>query len=425
MPESLLSQLTNLRQLFADAAPTDSKVVSDYAWTIVKVLLQHTEEVGTVYARQLLADCIKLPIEHPSKLYSTLLAAAVKVANTYPEFRFATFMRMWDLHNFRPEDNQRQASQDGKSFPSLVERSAKALGHSLILHPEVSPSEQDLKPLLLSQGFAVHTMVVTRIREAMGKDGRKYIFVTLTSAEGQEVETISHNLQPSPLHPLPEGKRHYVNIGQLYDCLIRTKKDASSQVASPEPAEESSSSSSLISAYLSQRKPSESFPTAIGYIEAIDTIHGHMHVYDYHSRHFVAPVQRFSRERVGDFVRFLPITPATSKFKTAIILTTVPSDSSEVKAIIRDIRITHINREKGYAAWELIDKSTPITELLSPLQLSQGETSPSFTSGYLNLTGDFLSSASGEHVEPSSLKALIYLKRGKDRQKRPHVAKIF
>lgn len=411
MTENLLTQLANLRKLFADAAPTDPKVVSDYAWTIVKVLLQHTEEVGSVNARQLLADCIKLPLEHPSKLYSTLLAAAVKVANTYPEFRFATFMRMWDLHNFRPEDNQRQASQDGKSFPSLVERSAKALGHSLILHPEVSSAAEDLEPLLLSQGFTVQPMLVTRIKEALGKDGRKYIFATLTSADGVEVETIAHNLQPSPLHPLPEGKRHYINIGQLYDCLVRTKKDASP-----------SSSSSLTTAYLSQRKPSESFPTTIGYIEAIDSAHGHMHIYDYDSRHFVAPVQRFSRERVGDFVRFIPVTPQASKFKTAIILSTVPADSSEVTAILRDIRITHINREKGYAAWELIDTSTPITELLSPLQLSQGETSLSFTNGYLNLTNTPDASVLSEG---QSLRALIYLKRGKDRQKRPHIARLF
>lgn len=423
MPESLLSQLANLRQLFADAAPTDPKVVSNYAWTIVKVLLQHTAEIGSVNARQLLADCIKLPIEHPSMLYSTLLAAAVKVANTYPEFRFATFISMWDLHSFRPEDNQRQASQDGKSFPSLVERSAKTLGHSLILHPEASPLEQDLESLLQSQGLTVRTMVVSRIKEALGKDGRKYFFVTLTSAEGLEVETIAHNLQPSPLRPLPEGKRHYVNIGQLYDCLVRTKKDASSRGDSPEQVE--GSSSSLVSAYLSQQKPSDSFPTAIGYIEAIDSVHGHMHIYDYDSRHFVAPVQRFSRERVGDFVRFIPVIPQTSKFKTAIIIATVPATSPEVCNILRDIRITNVNKERGYATWELVDKQHPVTEMLSPLQLSHGETSPSFTFGYLNLTNVSDFSSSGDIAEGQTLRALIYLRRGKDRQKRPHVAKVF
>ena len=176
----------------------------------------------------------------------------------------------------------------------------------------------------------------------------------------------------------------------------------------------------LLSSYLSSQRPSDLFPTEIGYIEHVDTEHSHMHIYDRHSRHFVAPVQRFSREKEGDFIRFIPIIPQNSKFKTAIILATVPSSSEEVKNILREIRITTINKEKGYAAWELIDKSHPITELLSPLQLSQGETSPSFTSGYINL-GELKSPSKGD-LEGF---ALIYLKRGKDRQKRPHIAKIF
>lgn len=428
MPESLLSQISNLRKLFSEVTPTDSKVVSNYAWTIVKLLLQYTEEVDSVTARQLLAECLKLPIERPSQLYSALLSAAVKVANAYPEFRFASFLRLWGINNLRPEDNERQqasspqsSSSLKKNFPSLVEKTTKALAHSLLLHPE-DELTTELIPMLQTAGYQVRSsslsssssltypLLVTRIKEVVSKEGRKLIFVTLTSPEGLEVECISSQLQPSPLHPLPEGKRHYVNIGQLYDCLLHTKQESSL-----------SSSLSLKEAYLSQQKPTEVFPTEIGYIESIDQQHGHMHIYDAHSRHFVAPILRFSKEKVGDFIRFIPIIPAVSKFKTAIILATVPhpvgepaESTSEVQTILREIRITHINKEKGYAAWELVDKTHPITELLSPLQLSQGETSPTFTTGYLNLTEELSSSLS-----LSSYKAFIYLRRGKDCQKRP------
>lgn len=429
MNDNLFSQLANLRKLFSEVTPDDPKVISDYAWTIVKVLLQHTDEVSSINARTLLADCIKLPLERPSKLYSTLLSAAVKVANSYPEFRFATFLKMWGLENLRPEDNERQHSQDGKVFPSLAEKTAKALAHSLLLHQEDVLTEE-LVPLLQSAGYVITTspskgdkrgslpMLVTRIKQATGKDGRKYTFVTLTSVDGIEVETVSHSLQPSPLQPLPEGKRHYVNIGQLYNCLLRNKgkvHDVASESVEPTPSE-----LALAEAYLSSQKPIEIFPTVIGYIEAIDTEHGHIHVYDTLSRHFVAPVQRFNKERAGDFVRFIPVIPQASKFKTAILQATVPSDSSEVLSVLREIRITHINKEKGYAAWELVDKTRPITEHLSPLQLSLGETSPSFTSGFLNLTEELSSSSSSSS---SLYKAFIYLKRGKDKQKRPHVAK--
>lgn len=426
-PDNILTQLKTLRQLFAEAAPTDPKVINDYAWIIVKAINREHEQLGSIVCRQLLADYVKLSVERPSQLHSAVLSAAVKVANAYPDFRFASFLRLWGIGNLRPEDNERQRSLDGKSYPSLAERVAKALGHSVLLHQQDRPliNDAELSQFLSSHGLSVSTMLVTRVKEAMGKDGRKYIFVTLTSPEGIEVETISHNLQPSPLQVLPGAKRHYVNIGQLYNCLLKTKatvSDGSTSVQSTTVPSESSLI--LLNAVLSQQKPIDFFPQEIGYIEAIDTAHGHMHVYDAHSRHFVANIQRFSKERVGDFVRFIPIIPQASKFKTAIILATVPSDSSEVQTILREIRIININKDKGYASWELVDKSHPITELLSPLQLSQGETSPAFTTGYLHLATIPAGSPAGISAG-QTFRAFIYLKRGKDRQKRPHIAKLF
>lgn len=441
MEENIVSQLATIRKLFSEVSTNDPKVLSDYGWTFVKALLQNLPEIDSVTARQLLADCIKLPMERPSRFHSALLAAAVKVAQAYPEFHFATFLKMWGIENLRPEDKEQQKSADGKVFLSLEERAIRSLAHSLLVHPEDRQLLQTagFDSLLSSFGLTILPMLVTRIKQAMGKDGRRYTFVTLTSPEGIEIECISHSLQPSPLHPLSEGKRHYVNIGQLYDVLLRSKAtvpDASPSGSDATVPDASASSSTILSSCLSSQRPSEVFPTEIGYIEHIDTEHSHIHVYDSHSRHFVASVQRFSREKEGDFVRFIPIIPTQNKFKTAIILATVPSDSSEVHSILREIRITTINKEKGYAAWELVNKDTPITELLSPLQLSQGETSPSFTTGYLNLTAiipDASSSgvtatvpdASASALIGTSHRALIYLKRGKDKQKRPFVAKLF
>lgn len=414
--QSLLQQVQALRALFREAAPSDAKVINDYAWLMVKLLNAQMAELGSNYCRQLLADYLQLPVPRPSLVHSAILASAVRVANAYPDFRFSVFLRMWGIQHFRPEDYESRKTDDGKQFPSLHDSTMRALAHSLLLYPEDRQWEeaQSLLNATGQGGHCILPMMVTRIREALGKDGRKYIFVTLTSPEGIEIESISHKLQPSPLCPQSEVKRHYVNIGQLYDCLLRQK-------SSTVPSE---SSLALQNAYLSAQKPTGLFPQEIGYVEAIDEAHGHIHVYDALSRHFVAPKQRFSRENVGDFVRFIPVIPQTSRFKTAIILTTVPSGSSEVKSILRDISITHINTEKRYAAWELVNKEAPITEQLSRLQLSQGEQSPAFTQGYLNLTAVPDGSSSGLTVG-QTLRALIYLKRGKDGQKRPHVAVIF
>lgn len=419
MPESIQSHLKGLHQLYSDAILDNPQIMRNYVWTVAKQLSINVKDIDSFTCRQLLADCIKLPLERPSRLYSTLLSAAVKVADTYPEFRFVTFMNMWGIENLRPEDSQRQQSKDGRTFPSIVERTAKALGRSLLLHLEAStaasPTPSSSAPaheagrydLFLSQnGFNIQPMLVTRTQETIAKDGRRLRFVTLTSPDGLEVETIANKLQPNPLRPVPEGRRHVVNIGQLYDCLFQSKQESTS------PA--------LVCGVLSNAPSTSLFPTEIGYIEAIDTNSGLMHIYDRFSRHFVAHIQRFSKEQTGDFVRFLPIIPKASKFKTAIIIATVPSNSPEVQATFREIRITAINKEKGYAAWELIDKTRPITELLSPLQLSQGETSPSFTSGYIKHSEELSSP-----LLLSSYKAFIYLKRGKDRQKRPHIARLF
>lgn len=416
--ESLIPQLQQLRELFAVAAPTDEKTVKDYAWIISKALNHEHEQIGSTGCRTLLADYLKLPVERPSLLHSTILAAAIKISQAYPEFRFAAFLKMWGIDNLRKEDHEKKTAADGKKYPSLAERTVRALAHSLLLHPEDRSLEFNHPSLQGNDGssiFSILPMVVTRIKEATGKDGRKYLFVTLTSADGIEVETISHNLQVSPLHPLPGGKRHYINIGQLYDCLLSPHRGGDAK------GREGLSSLSLITSYLSQQKAGDIFPTAVGYIASIDTEHGHMHIYDYHSRHFVATVQRFSREKAGDFVRFIPIIPQASKFKSALILSTVSETSPEVSAILRDIRIIGVNEEKKYATWELIDKDNPVTELLSPLQVSQGEQSPTFTSGYLNLSETLsLTPTLGEE----GLKALIYLRRSKDNQKRPYVAKI-
>lgn len=326
MPLNLVfARLTELRSRIPASAAADPKAVSAYVWEVTRVLLHRADEIDSVSARRMLADCLSLPVERPSKLYSSLLSAAVRVATVHSDFRFATFLRMWDIAYLRPEDHEPQKAEDGRTYPSLIERVTSALGHSLPLHSED--------------------------REAMA--------AILASPNAEDI-----------------------------------------------------------------------FPTAVGYIDGIDTEHAHIHIYDSFSRHFVAPFQPTGSEREGDFVRFIPVIPTSSRFKTAIILASLPAASPEVDAILREVRITAVDRTKGYASWQLTDPSRPITELLSPLQLSAGETSPSFTSGYLSIPSlpadaTALSIPTTTLGTPlavgQTLQAFIYLRRGRDRLKRPHL----
>ena len=429
MDETISEQLSNLRQLYAEAAPTDEKLACEYAWIIVKALNDHSQTIGPRASRELLAEYLKLPIECPSKLHSALLSAAVRVAESTADFHFVPFLKLWGLSNLRPEDYERWhgGTVANRAMPSLVERVAKAYMHALLLRPgEMMPDEQlsALLPTLTNKGyFPIQHMIVTRINEVTGKDGRKWRFVTLSSNEGLEVECVSQTLQAHPLNPLPAGRRLQVCIGQLYDVLVHQK---TGEV--PEEKEEplrggrgTASRFTVERAYLSQHKTSDFFPAVTGYIDLLDLNHHHFHIYDAASRHFVAAIQRFSQEKEGQFVRFIPVIPLESRFKSAVIVGAALADDFPP----REIRITAVNREKGFASWELTDPTQPIVEAQTAFQQSYGEPLLSYVSGYMNIDKlDGNMAANGKAGKGSVLRAIVFLRRSKDGLKRPYVARV-
>lgn len=427
MAENILTQLQELRTLYAEAMPTDHKVIEQYAWIICKSINRHAEELGALACRQLLADLMRMPLPRPSMLYSSVLWSATKVASLYADFHFVPFLNLWNptLH-LRPEDfergkstghegeegNAQQANgQDIRTFPSLAERMVRGCMEAQLIRPEEKPN------FMLKDWYGFHAiepMVVTKVSQSEVK-GRKMYFAQLTSQSGIEVVTEAHTLRTNPLTP-SEG-RHYANVGQLYNVLLRDKQDGSDM--------------RVVDAVLSAHPLSAVFPVQTGYVEHIDHEHEHVHIFDSQSRHFVSSGQRFLKVNEGQFVSFVPIVPLKSKFKSAIVVPpAVPAGTPATaiqEALIssfppREIRITFINKEKQYVAWELVDASQPITEQLSALQLSQGETSPSFDKGYINMS-EALSMVLDLSVG-QVLKAIIYLRRGKDKAKRPHVAKL-
>lgn len=402
MEEDIVAQLTQLRALYSSAAPTDVKTQERYAWTACKAISKHADTLGGTLCRQLLADIMRLPLARRSSLYSSVLWAATKVAQTYADFHFVPFLNMWNpTENLRDEDYQAGRSDDGKSFPSLSERMTRCCLIAQAVRPEEKPNFN----FEIRYGFHPLTeMIVTKVTQSEVK-GRKMFFASLVSADGTEVMTEAHTLRPNPT--TPSDKRHYVNVGQLYNAVLRDKTDGTGI--------------RLIDGVLSSKPIEEAFRVVTGYVESIDATHDHIHIYDGLSRHFVNSGQRFVKAQKGDFVRFVPIVPLTSKFKSAIIVNSnMPATDLFDSFPPREIRITSINEEKQYLSWELVDATKPITEQLSALQLSQGETSPSFTKGFMNL--DTARSMIPSIATGQTLRAIIYLRRGKDGQKRPFVA---
>lgn len=82
---------------------------------------QKQEPPNTGAVKNFLSRYLKLNIEKPSMLHSSILSLADKLAKD-EHLDMSVFARMWNLNNFRAEDYERYETEDGKSFSSLAEK---------------------------------------------------------------------------------------------------------------------------------------------------------------------------------------------------------------------------------------------------------------------------------------------------------------
>lgn len=378
-------------------------------WEIVRTLNNSVPTISSIEARKLLAEYVKL-MQLPAslgdnasirQLHSAILSVAVKMAQAYTDFRFVPFLNLWGIENLRPEDSESGVDSQGKRFPSLVERMAKSYAYSLLFHPD-DHLESELEALLIphlqrkgfvlssqSEGITHHLLATNTFTTEVR--GRKMTFVNLISPDGTELSAEVHTLTAhAPL-------RYSEISGKMFSVLLRTSEKGNLRIEA---------------AILSSQPVSDVFPTSIGYIENIDLNHRHIHVFDNQSRHLVAMMDAASNVVIGSFVQFLPIIPKESKFKSAIILRTLSDEEGPEAFGYRKARVTYVDNDKGYLSWELLPGEPPIIET--------GTTAPSYTKGYLNLQ-----STNTHHLTPNTeFSLIVYLKRGKDGQKRPHVVKV-
>ena len=378
-------------------------------WEIVRTLNNSVPTIPSIEARKLLAEYVKL-MQLPAslgdnasirQLHSAILSVAVKMAQAYTDFRFVPFLNLWGIENLRPEDSESGVDSQGKRFPSLVERMAKSYAYSLLFHPD-DHLESELEALLIphlqrkgfvlssqSEGITHHLLATNTFTTEVR--GRKMTFVNLISPDGTELSAEVHTLTAhAPL-------RYSEIPGKMFSVLLRTSEKGNLRIEA---------------AILSSQPVSDVFPTSIGYIENIDLNHRHIHVFDNQSRHLVAMMDAASNVVIGSFVQFLPIIPKESKFKSAIILRTLSAEEGPEAFGYRKARVTYVDNDKGYLSWELLPGEPPIIET--------GTTAPSYTKGYFNLQ-----STNTHHLTPNTqLSLIVYLKRGKDGQKRPHVVKV-
>lgn len=419
------AQLEQIRELYGSLDAPDLRTAERYAWIIVKALLSEEFEADAISSRRYLAEYMKLPLPRPSRVHSAILGAACRMVDNFPDFHFAPFLRMWDVRNLRQEDYAQQRTPDGKTYRSLAERMAKAYMHAILLRPEERlPREQldVLYPVAKSLRYLTPcTMMVTSVVKS-DNGPRPMRFAHLIDAEGYELSCEIHTLQTHPLVP-KTAARHYVDVGQLYDVLPREKQHFADEI-------DFSQNVRIECAYLSRGTFGQAFPVAVGFVERYDNIHQHYHIYDGLSRHLVANGTRqrlgqYGRPIVneGDYVLFAPVvpkakTPGERVFKSAYVISTYPRPEGAAAFGPREAKIVYIDPAGKFYRWELTDTSRPIVE--------EGTKEPAFTSGFVNL--DELRPPRLLPATPPQLgqtvRLVVYLRRGKDGQKRPHVVGV-
>lgn len=379
-------------------------------WEIFRTLNTSVPTIPSLEARKLLAEYVRLMHLPASlgdnasvrQLHSAILSVAVKMAQAYTDFRFVPFLNLWGMENLRPEDSESRVDEQGKRFPSLVERMAKAYAFSLLFHPDDhldTELESLLIPHLQRKGFVLSSQADGITHQLLAVStfttevrGRKMTFVNLISPDGTDISAEVHTMTA-------HATLRYSEIpGKLFSVLLRTSEKGNLRIEAAIP---------------SQQSASEVFPVSVGYVERIDLNHRHIHIFDNQSRHLVAMMDNSNTNVLaGSFVQFLPIIPKDSKFKSAIILRVLSEEEGPEAFGYRKAKVTYIDKEKGYLSWELHEGEPPIIET--------GTTSPSFTKGYLNLEA-----TSTHHLTPATqISLIVYLKRGKDGQKRPYVVKV-
>lgn len=150
-------------------------------------------------------------------------------------------------------------------------------------------------------------------------------------------------------------------------------------------------------------------PSAVGYVEYIDLEHSHIHIYDNQSRHFVA-IKSPIMAQVGQFVRFIPIIPQHSKFKSAIIYEVYQQDEGSVAFGYHRAKVTAVDPGDKYISWEITDGTTIV---------ETGTSEPSYTTGYIS--EQLMQSKGTRPKYGDSLLLTVFLKRGKEGKKRPIV----
>ena len=351
----------------------------DTNWKIFRYLQHNYKTMGSVTARTLLAAYMKLHVKRMSLVDSCMLDMAVKVSETYVDFRLPKFLEAWGYDScLRAQDLQRQTGKDGRQYLSLKERVERALQSYMLHHPEECKGECE----------SIVSMYAAKVFEKE-KDGRKRRYVKMVAPNGSELIADSHQF---PCRP-------WEISGRMFDVLTRVSKQGNERV------------SEIV---VSAKRVDEVFSVEVGFVEFIDESHGHIHVYDSQSRHFVAEKSAHTALKisVGNYVRFCPIIANGDHFKSAAIVSVMDKYEGRKAFGIYEAKVEYANVKDRYIRYSLESaiRYTPEGNIIKAGFASTAALPEDVRNGIVQ----------GSHVH-----LILFLKRGKDGMKHNYVAEVF
>ena len=362
-----------------DSIATGAAHPDDTNWKIYRYLQNNYKTIGSVTARTLLAAYMKLHVKRMSLVDSCMLGMAVKISETYGDFKLSKFLEAWGYDScLRAQDLQRQTGKDGRQYLSLKERVERALQSYRLHHPEECNGE--------CEGSV--SMYAAKVFEKE-INGRKLRYVKLVATNGSELIADSHQF---PCRP-------WEISGRIFNVLTRVSKQGNERV------------SEIVA---SAKRVDEAFSAEVGFVEFIDESHGHIHVYDSQSRHFVADKSAHTALKisVGNYVRFCPIIANGDHFKSAAIVSVMDKYEGRKAFGIYEAKVEYANVKDRYIRYSLESaiRYTPEGNIIK--------------AGFAS-TANLPEDVRNGMVQGSHVRLILFLKRGKDGMKHNYVADIF
>ena len=392
----------------------------DTQWTVFRYLKQNYKTIGSVEARTLLAIYTKLRSQRPSLINSCMLGLALKISEVYSDFRLPQFLQVWGYDAcLREEDRQPQTGKDGRRYLSLQERVERARASYLLHHPEENREQCD----------AIVSMYAVKIFEKE-QNGRRRKFVKLVAPNGVGMVPDSHQFPCKP----------WEIAGRLFDVLTRVSKQGVERA---------------VEITLSHKKMVEVFQPVVGYVDGIDLGHGHVHVYDAQSRHFVADKKTVFVKGVakGSYVRFCPIIAQGDPFKSAAILEVMVPQEGRCAFGTYEAMVMFVNHEQRYIKYAIRKDQPAVVKYMANSAAPSGksvatngnganggavnagataasESIQGLAEGRLSLEGFasldvFPENRRANLASGQSVSLVLFLKRGKDGTKRNHVVEAY